>query len=60
MSVRPVDIAERLGLARQTINGFIRQGMPITSIEDAEAWYHERSARRDQNLTPDQQHDDDD
>jgi len=60
MSVRPVDIAERLGLARQTINGFIRQGMPTTSIEDAEAWYHERSARRDQHLTPDQQNEDDD
>ena len=36
MSVRPVDIAERLGLARQTINGFIRSGMPTTSIEEAE------------------------
>lgn len=60
MSVRPVDIAERLGLARQTINGFIRSGMPTTSIEDAEAWYNERSARRDQNLTPDQQVDDSD
>ena len=46
MSVRPVDIAERLGLARQTINGFIRQGMPTTSVEDAEAWYNERSMRR--------------
>jgi hypothetical protein len=60
MSVRPVDIAERLGLARQTINGFIRSGMPTTSIEEAEAWYNERSARRDQNLTPDQQVDDSD
>lgn len=46
MSVRPIDIAERLGLARQTINGFIRQGMPTSSIEDAEAWYHSRGARR--------------
>jgi hypothetical protein len=60
MSVRPVDIAERLGLARQTINGFIRSGMPTNSIEEAEAWYNERSARRDQNLTPDQQVDDSD
>jgi hypothetical protein len=46
MSVRPIDIAERLGLSRQTINGFIRQGMPVSSIEDAEAWYHSRGARR--------------
>jgi hypothetical protein len=46
MSVRPVDIAERLGLARQTINTFIRQGMPIDSIEAAEAWYNERQMRR--------------
>ena len=60
MTVRPVDIAERLGLARQTINGFIRSGMPTNSIEEAEAWYNERSARRDQNLTPDQQVDDSD
>jgi len=60
MSVRPVDIAERLGLARQTINGFIRSRMPTNSIEEAEAWYNERSARRDQNLTPDQQVDDSD
>lgn len=60
MSVRPVDIAERLGLARQTINGFIRQGMPTTSVEDAEAWYNERSARRDQGITPDQQVEDTD
>lgn len=46
MSVRPVDIAERLGLARQTINTFIRQGMPTDSIEAAEAWYNERQMRR--------------
>lgn len=46
MSVRPVDIAERLGLARQTINTFIRQGMPIDSVEAAEAWYNERQMRR--------------
>ena len=45
MSVRPVDIAERLGLARQTIDGFIRSGMPTTSIEEAEAWYKANSAR---------------
>lgn len=46
MSVRPVDIAERLEISRQAVNGFIQQGMPTTSIEDAEAWYNERSMRR--------------
>jgi hypothetical protein len=46
MSVRPVDIAERLEISRQAINGFINQGMPTDSIEAAEAWYNERQMRR--------------
>jgi hypothetical protein len=46
MSVRPVDIAERLEISRQAVNGFINQGMPTDSIEAAEAWYNERQMRR--------------
>jgi hypothetical protein len=49
MSVRPVDIAERLGISRQAINGFINQGMPTDSIESAEAWYNSRAHRRNDN-----------
>lgn len=46
MSVRPVDIAERLEISRQAVNGFINQGMPTDSVEAAEAWYNERQMRR--------------
>lgn len=49
MSVRPVDIAERLNISRQAINNFIRQGMPTDSMESAEAWYNARSTRRNDN-----------
>ena len=40
--VRPVDLAARFGVTKQAINKFITQGMPIDSIESAEAWYMAR------------------
>ena len=49
MKVRAVDIAERLGLSRQTINAYLREGMPDSSIEAAEAWYSEKMTRRTDN-----------
>ena len=44
--VRPVDLAGRFGVTKQAINKFINQGMPIDSIESAEAWYMARGAGR--------------
>ena len=52
MSVRPVDIAERLSISRQAVNGFINQGMPTDSVESAEAWYNERQMRRNGGANP--------
>jgi hypothetical protein len=46
MSIRPIEIAEHLGLSRQAINKFVNQGMPLDSIESAEAWYNSRRAAR--------------
>ena len=43
MSVRPSDLAERWGLSRGRISQLIHDGMPITSVEDAEAWRNSRS-----------------
>lgn len=43
---RPVDIAARFGVTKQAVNKFIQQGMPIDSIEAAEAWYMSRGASR--------------
>lgn len=40
--VRPIDLAARFGVTKQAINKFITQGMPIDSIESAEAWYMAR------------------
>ena len=39
MSVRPIDVAVKLKLHKATINTFIKNGMPLTSMEAAEAWY---------------------
>ena len=44
--VRPIDLAGRFGVTKQAINKFINQGMPIDSIESAEAWYMARGAGR--------------
>jgi len=43
---RPIDLAGRFGVTKQAINKFISQGMPIDSIESAEAWYMARGAGR--------------
>lgn len=48
MTIRPIDIATKLKLHKATINTFLRNGMPLTSMEDAEAWYHA-------NITPKKQ-----
>jgi hypothetical protein len=41
---RPIDLASRFNVTKQAINKFITQGMPIDSIESAEAWYMARRA----------------
>lgn len=46
MSIRPIDVAVRLKLHKATINTFIKNGMPLTSMEDAEAWYSTNVTRR--------------
>ena len=43
--VRPVDLAARFGVTKQAINKFLTQGMPIDSIESAEAWLMARRAK---------------
>jgi len=40
--VRPIDLAARWGVKKQYINTLLTQGMPIDSIESAEAWYNAR------------------
>lgn len=51
---RPIDLAGRFGVTKQAINKFIQQGMPIDSIESAEAWYMARGAgRMGNNVRPD-------
>lgn len=42
MNVRPIDVAGRLGVSKQLVNAYIDKGMPLTSYEDAEAWYHSK------------------
>jgi hypothetical protein len=46
MSVRPIDVASKIGVTKQSVNKFIRRGMPLSSIEDAMAWYNANSAKR--------------
>lgn len=46
MSIRPIDIAGRLGISRQLVNAYITQGMPIDSFEAAESWVMSRRAVR--------------
>lgn len=41
---RPIDLAGRFGVSKQLINKYITQGMPIDSIESAEAWLNARRA----------------
>ena len=48
MSVRPIDVAVRLKLHKATITTFIKNGMPLTTMEDAEAWYRTNVNRRKQ------------
>lgn len=43
---RPIDIAGRLGISKQLVNAYITQGMPIDSIESAEAWVMSKRAVR--------------
>jgi len=43
MSVRPSDLAERWGLSRGRISQLIAEGMPIDTVESAEAWRSSRS-----------------
>jgi hypothetical protein len=40
--IRPIDLANRWGVKKQYINTLLTQGMPIDSIESAEAWYNAR------------------
>jgi hypothetical protein len=40
--LRPIDFAARFGVTKQVINKYINQGMPIDSIESAEAWLMSR------------------
>ena len=49
MSVRPIDIAGRLGISKQLVNAYITQGMPIDSFESAEAWVMSKRANRGSN-----------
>jgi hypothetical protein len=42
---KPIELAGRFGVSKQAINNFINQGMPIDSIESAEAWLMQRRAR---------------
>lgn len=46
MSVRPIEVASKLGVTKQTVNQFIRRGMPLGSMEEAVAWYDANTARR--------------
>lgn len=41
---RPIDLAGRFGVSKQLINKYITQGMPIDSVESAEAWLNARRA----------------
>ena len=45
MSVRPIDIARRLGIPKQTVNNYLTQGMPLDTLEAAEAWYNSKSRK---------------
>lgn len=40
--IRPIDLANRWNVLKQTVNNYINEGMPLTSIEDAEAWRNSR------------------
>lgn len=43
--VRPVDLAVRFGITKQAVNKLIQAGMPIDSLESAEAWRMSRQAK---------------
>jgi hypothetical protein len=43
MAVRQIDLANRWGLARARINAMVAAGMPLSSVEDAEAWRASRA-----------------
>lgn len=45
MKPKPIELAARFGVSKQAINNFINQGMPIDSLESAEAWLMQRRAR---------------
>lgn len=45
MKPKPIELAGRFGVSKQAINNFINQGMPVDSIESAEAWLMQRRAR---------------
>ena len=45
MPIRPIDISRRLGIPKQTVNNYISQGMPLDTIEAAEAWYNSESRK---------------
>ena len=51
--VRPIDLANRWGVKKQYINTLLTQGMPIDSIEAAEAWYNARRSSSVNNILPD-------
>lgn len=46
MSIKPTDVAAKLGVTKQAVNKFIRRGMPLGSMEEALAWYNSNAARR--------------
>jgi hypothetical protein len=51
--VRPIDLAGRFGVSKQVINKYITQGMPIDSVESAEAWLNSRRAAGNSNFAVD-------
>lgn len=43
MAVRQIDLANRWGLTRARVNAMVAAGMPLGSLEEAEAWRASRS-----------------